>query len=114
MKSNSSNLRAIRLCYSFSPSYFPLMILNAILSVLGPYYNLYLSAEIVNEITGSKNIKIIVVLVIITVLGNFLISILGGLITRCLSHSAKKNGAGGITLLYAEDSFHELCRFRNS
>ena len=90
MKSNSSNLRAIRLCYSFSPSYFPLMILNAILSVLGPYYNLYLSAEIVNEITGSKNIKIIVVLVIITVLGNFLISILGGLITRCLSHSAKK------------------------
>ena len=72
------------------PSYFPLMILNAILSVLGPYYNLYLSGEIVNEITGSKNIKMIVVLIIITVLGNFLISILGGLITRCFSHSAKK------------------------
>lgn len=56
----------------------------------------------------------IVVLIIITVLGNFLISILGGLITRCFSHSAKKNGAGRITLLYAKDSVHELCRFRNT
>ena len=87
MKTENSNIRVLKLCNSFSRSYFPLAILSSFFNQINPYYNIYLSAEIVNEISGNRNIKTLSILVSVTVVGNLLISIIGVLISKCLSES---------------------------
>ena len=87
MKTKNSNIRALKLCHSFSHSYFPLIILSSFFNNLSPYYNIYFSAEIVNEIAGDRNIKTLAILVFVTVVGNLLITIIGGFISKLLSES---------------------------
>ncbi|MEA4833145.1 MAG: ABC transporter ATP-binding protein, partial [Oscillospiraceae bacterium] len=76
------NIRAIKLWHSLCRSYFPLMIANAFFSNLSPYFNIYMSAEIVNEIAGARNTQRLLILVLIIVTGNFMISIFGGFLSR--------------------------------
>ena len=78
MYKNNPNIRAIKLFHSFCPSYFPLLIAKSFFGKLSPYFNLYLSAEIVNEIVGKKDKNTLITLVLITVLGNFAIAVIGG------------------------------------
>ena len=86
MRKENPNIRALKLLHSFCPSYFPLLVLNSFFGRISPYFNLYLSAEIINEIVGDKNKETLIALVLITVLGNFAISIIGGLIGRAFGH----------------------------
>ena len=79
---NSENFQVIKMWNSLSPLYFPFMLLYAIFNHLSPYFNLYLSAEIVDEVAGVMNQNRIIKLVIITVIGNFLISAIGAIIQR--------------------------------
>ena len=96
MRKENPNIRALKLLHSFCPSYFPLLVLNSFFGRISPYFNLYLSAEIVNEIVGDKNKDTLIALVLITVLGNFAISIIGGLIGRAFGHRE--------TLLYQREA----------
>ena len=82
MNRNNVNIRTIRMLHSLCPSYFPISILKSFFTKLTPYFNLYLSAEIVNEIAGERKKESIILLVLITVLGNFVIALLGGLLSR--------------------------------
>lgn len=84
------NICALKLLHSFSPSYFPLMILSSFFKTVSPYFNIYLSAEIVNEIVGSRNIDKLETLVLITILGNFIIAVIGALLSRYFGHSEIK------------------------
>lgn len=86
MKRNNANIRTLRMFHSFCPSYFPVSILKSFFSKLTPYFNLYLSAEIVNEIAGERKKESIILLVLVTVLGNFVIALLGGLLSRIFSN----------------------------
>lgn len=86
MRKVNPNIRALKLIHSFCPSYFPIVIANSFFEKLSPFFNLYLSAEIVNEIAGVKDKNRLVLLVIITVIGNFLITIIGGVFRRILEH----------------------------
>ena len=86
MRKDNPNMRALKLLHSFCPSYFPLMILNSFFGRISPYFNLYLSAEIVNEIVGSRNKDTLITLVLITVIGNFVIAIIGGILGRAFGH----------------------------
>ena len=79
---NSENFQVIKMWNSLSPLYFPFMLLYAIFNHLSPYFNLYLSSEIVDEVAGVMNQNRIIKLVIITVIGNFLISAIGAIIQR--------------------------------
>ena len=86
MRKNNPNIRALKLLHSFCPSYFPLLIAKSFFGKLSPYFNLYLSAEIVNAIVGARNKEKLITLVLITVLGNFAIAIIGGVLNRVFGH----------------------------
>lgn len=96
MRKNSPNIRALKLLHSFCPSYFPLLVLKSFFVKLSPYFNLYLSAEIVNEIIGTGNKDTLITLVLVTVLGNFTIAIIGGILNRVFDHKE--------TLLYQREA----------
>lgn len=87
MRKNDPNIRALKLLHSFCPSYFPLMIAKSFFAKLSPYFNLYLSAEIVNEIVGMRNRDKLIALILVTLLGNFAIAVIGEILTRMFGHS---------------------------
>ena len=97
MRKENPNMRALKLLHSFCPSYFPLLVLKSFFGKLSPYFNLYLSAEIVNEIVGARN-KDTLMLVLITVIGNFAIAIIGGILNRAFGHKE--------TLLYQREAVY--------
>lgn len=86
MRKENPNMRALKLLHSFCPSYFPLMVLNSFFGRVSPYFNLYLSAEIVNEIIGARNKDTLITLVLVTVIGNFAIAIIGAFLGRAFGH----------------------------
>lgn len=86
MRENDPNIRALKLFHSLCPSYLPLMVVKSFFGKLSPYFNLYLSAEIVNEIVGTRNQDTMIALVLITILGNFAIAIIGGILNRIFGH----------------------------
>lgn len=98
MRKDNPNIRALKLLHSFCPSYFPLLVLKSFLGKLSPYFNLYLSAEIVNEIVGARNKDTLITLVLITVIGNFAIAIMGGILNRAFGHKE--------TLLYQREAVY--------
>ncbi len=98
MRKENPNMRALRLLHSFCPSYFPLLVLKSFFGKLSPYFNLYLSAEIVNEIVGARNKDTLITLVLITVIGNFAIAIIGGILNRAFGHKE--------TLLYQREAVY--------
>ena len=80
MRKGNINVRALKLLHSFCPSYFPLLVLKSFFNKLSPYFNLYFSAEIINEIVSMHSKERLITLVAVTVLGNFAISIIGGVL----------------------------------
>ena len=98
MRKENPNMRALKLLHSFCPSYFPLLVLKSFFGKLSPYFNLYLSAEIVNEIVGARNKDTLITLVLITVIGNFAIAIIGGILNRAFGHKE--------TLLYQREAVY--------
>ena len=98
MRKDNPNMRALKLLHSFCPSYFPLLVLKSFFGKLSPYFNLYLSAEIVNEIVGARNKDTLITLVLITVIGNFAIAIMGGILNRAFGHKE--------TLLYQREAVY--------
>ena len=86
MCKNNPNIRALKLLHSFCPSYFLFLILKSFFEKVSPYFNLYLSAEIINEIVKTRNKDNLVILVLITVLGNFIIAIISGILKRVFEH----------------------------
>jgi len=88
MRKENPNIRAVKLMHSFCPSYFPLLIIKTFFEELSPFFNLYLSAEIVNEIVGMRGKERLIMLVLITVFGNFTIAIIAGSLNRVFGHKA--------------------------
>lgn len=86
MRKKKPNIHALKLLYSFCPAYIPLLIAKIFFEQLSPYFNLYLSAEIVNEIAGSREENRLVLLVLIAVIGNFAIAVISGVLNRFLNH----------------------------
>ena len=85
-KKINPNIHAIKLWHSLCPSYFPLVFGNALFANLSPYFNIYMSAKIVTQIVGAKNSSTLIMLVLITIIGNFIISIIGNLLSREMGH----------------------------
>ncbi len=72
--------RAIRLWNQFMPHFWFWQILSTLLEAFSPYFVLYMSAYMINELTGACDYKRLLLLAGITIGGGFLISIVKKLI----------------------------------
>lgn len=73
-------LRGIQVLFSIEKSYVILLVITNILSVFIPYINIYMTAQIINELSGACNGSTLMLFIIITILSNScLILLLSGL-----------------------------------
>lgn len=75
MNKDSSNIRALKYMYGLYPKYFNMSIFNRIVEAILPYFGIYMSAEIVNELVGGRDPKRVLMLVVITLAGNLVIDV---------------------------------------
>ena len=74
-------LKGISVWQRIIPSYVPYIIFGSITSCLLPYFPLYMSAEIVNELSGACDMDRLLILAAITVVGSFALSVLNRFLT---------------------------------
>lgn len=77
-----TNIRAYKHIHSLNPTLLPLTVLKSIFGMLTPYINLYMSAEIMNELAGNRDTNKLMLFVVITVGLNFIVSALSNLIDK--------------------------------
>lgn len=75
MNKDNPNIRALKFMRSLYPKYFDMSIFNRIVEAILPYFGIYMSAEIVNELVGGRNPKRVLALVLITLVGNLVIDV---------------------------------------
>ena len=74
-------LKGIGIWQKILPAYVPYLIAGSITSCVLPYFPLYMSSEIINELTGSCNLQRLLILAAITVVGTFALSVLNRFLT---------------------------------
>ena len=74
-------LKGIGIWQKILPTYVPHLIAGSITSCVLPYFPLYMSAEIVNELAGSCDLQRLLILATITVVGTFALSVLNRFLT---------------------------------
>ena len=67
--------RAIGLIQKELPSFWVNQILCTFVSNLSPYFGLYMSARMINELAGNREVRTLLVMAGITVIGGFLLSL---------------------------------------
>lgn len=82
MRKTSITMRAFKMLWSYNPKYFPLKFLQLLFENISPYFNLWLSAEIVTALYEGRAKQELYLLVAITLFGNLLIRIIGAILTR--------------------------------
>ncbi len=81
------SLRIWKLCFEKCPSRFLSSLASAFISALSPYASLYLSAQIINELTGERNPQTLTVLVFLMLGCTALCSLLSGAAQRWNDYS---------------------------
>ena len=84
------NLRVFKFLHSLSPAFFPLMIIRQVLSNIPFFFNLWISAEIVNELTSADDEQKIWFLVAVALLGNFALQALRAIIYQFENNASTK------------------------
>lgn len=82
MRKENITWRAFKHYSSYNKKYFPLAFLHIVFQQISPYFNLWMSAEIVSSLYAGKAREDILTLVAIALLGNLLIHVLGALLGR--------------------------------
>ena len=77
--------KALRVYAAYNPKYFPLMFLQAIFNNLAPYFNLWMSAEIVTSLYEARGKEEIYRMVLITLFGNLIIRVIGAALTKAVN-----------------------------
>ncbi len=85
MKKYSITKAAFRMYRSYNPKYFPLKFLQTFFDNISPYFNLWLSAEIVTELYEGRGRRELYTLVAITLFGNLFISVMGAVLKRTVA-----------------------------
>ena len=86
MKKNNPNIRALKMLFSFNPRYFPLFSLYTLIWRAIPFFNLWLSADIVTALYDGADKTRIWTLVIMALGGNLLIALLSAILRRIVGH----------------------------
>ena len=82
-------LKGIGIWQKILPTYVPYLIAGSITSCILPYFPLYMSAEIINELAGSCSLQRLLILAAITVVGTFALSVLNRFLTGKLETMKK-------------------------
>ena len=85
MKKYSITKKAFRMYHSYHPKYFPLKFLQIIFENVSPYFNLWMSAEIITALYEGRDRRELYTLVAITLFGNFVISVIGAILKRTVA-----------------------------
>lgn len=64
----------LRLTHKISKAYIPILIVSSIFKALTPFINIIMPKYIIDELIGQKRIQIFIVLVLITIVGNFILN----------------------------------------
>ena len=81
-RKESITLRALRQYHSYNPRYFPLSFLQIAFREISPYFNLWMSAEIVTALYEGREKWELYLLVAITLFGNLFVQILQAILGR--------------------------------
>lgn len=87
---NDVNRRALRLNHDFCRRWLPLMTLENLFEAFSPYFNLIVSAMLLNEIGGSKNPHTLFWLVALLVVGNFVLTVANRTSEKFLSQAVNE------------------------
>ncbi|MDE7211445.1 MAG: ABC transporter ATP-binding protein/permease, partial [Lachnospiraceae bacterium] len=79
--------KALRRYHSYSPKYFPCRFLEIVFGHISPYFNLWMSAEIVNALYAGQEKSAVYRLVLITLCGNLLVQIMGAILGRAVNNA---------------------------
>ena len=90
MRKDNVTIRTLKLYHSFNKKYFPTSFLHIVFSSISPYFNLWMSAEIVTALYEGRDRKSIFTLVAITLLGNLFVHIIGALLSNAVSTQFEK------------------------
>ena len=82
MRKDHITLRALRQYHSYNPHYFPLSLLQIVFREVSPYFNLWMSAEIVTALYEGRERRELYLLVAITLFGNLFVQILQAILKR--------------------------------
>lgn len=84
MRRNNVTIRALKLYHSFNRKYFPISFLQIVCRSVSPYFNLWMSAEIVTALYEGRNRQAVFTLVAITLLGNLFLRIISALLSNAV------------------------------
>ena len=82
MRKDHITLRALRQYHSYNPHYFPLSLLQIVFREIYPYFNLWMSAEIVTALYEGRERRELYLLVAVTLFGNLFVQILQAILKR--------------------------------
>ena len=85
MRKFNTTRKALRVYAAYNPKYFPLLLLQTVFNNLSPYFNLWMSAEIITLLYEASDRPMIYKAVLITILGNLFIRVIGAALTRSVN-----------------------------
>lgn len=84
MRKYSVTKRAMKVYHGYNPKYFPLCFLNNIFEGVTPYFNLWMSSEIITALYEGRPKKELYLLVAITLFGNFFVQAARAVLSRSM------------------------------
>ncbi len=85
MKAWKIHCQAMKMFEKLSPGYIYALVLSNVFSGISPYFNIYLSAEIINRLSKGEG-RHIFALVLVTIVGNFIIAVANIFLGRWFQH----------------------------
>lgn len=85
MRKFSTTRKALRVYAAYNPKYFPMLLLQTVFNNLSPYFNLWMSAEIITLLYEASDRAAIYKAVLVTILGNLFICVIGAALTRSVN-----------------------------
>ena len=82
MRKESVTGRAFRLYSAYNPKYFPLYFVKTVFSNLSPYFNLWMSSEIVTALYEGREKRELIILVAVILLGNLFVQVIRAILDR--------------------------------
>lgn len=77
--------RGFRIIQRLCPQYMPLSFISSLIDAVQPLAVLYLSVQILNELSGRRDIRTIIIYVILTTVLTFLLSVIRSIVSRKLA-----------------------------
>ena len=78
----------LKLIWKMAPAYLPLMLINAFIKAAQPLTVLFLSARILNELAGARDVRAIMIYAASVVAASFILSAIKALLTREIETTA--------------------------